>query len=271
MDSFAALALATDPPNDESFDRLPEPRGVSLINHAMWKMIWCQVLFQSTISLVLYFAGPFIPLIKTWDNEYQSTMIFNFFVWAQIFNLFNCRRVDNKLNIFHAIKGNWWFLTLLFIMVGGQVLIVNVGGSAFVVSRLGWQAWLISLILASLCIPWAIFFRLFVPDSWFRFPRWLFFLSWAKLEGDGTTKEFWSQEDGVFGPHLSNDLQERLRGRRFHIITNIFSRRPRHNLAAALVLPAAVAGSVATPADGRSLNSASRHNIREDLDAHNIV
>ena len=58
MDTFAALALATDPPADSLLDRKPEPRSSPLITLTMWKMIFGQTIFQLVVTFVLYFAGP---------------------------------------------------------------------------------------------------------------------------------------------------------------------------------------------------------------------
>lgn len=39
MDTFAALALATEVPEDSVFDRLPQDRSASIINALMWRNI----------------------------------------------------------------------------------------------------------------------------------------------------------------------------------------------------------------------------------------
>jgi Ca2+-transporting ATPase len=272
MDSFAALALATDPPNDSLFDRKPEPRGLPLINHTMWKMIWCQFIFQTAVALTLYFAGPTIPLIRDWDTITQNTLIFNVFVWSQIFNLFNCRRIDNSMNIFHAITKNTWLLGILLVMVGGQILIVFVGGSAFVVKRLPWEGWVISILVGALSIPVAFLTRKFIPDYLFRFPKWLWWLSWAKLErqsGKPSRKKEYVRTDSsddrdIFARAVSSKLQKQFnRGRRTNLVTQGFlhplRRRSQSSVAAAVILPGALASSLGTPSDGRSIRSQSVH------------
>jgi P-type Ca2+ transporter type 2C len=270
MDSFAALALATDPPNDGLFDRKPERRGLPLINHAMWKMIWCQFIFQTAVALILYFGGPRMPLIQNWDETTQNTLIFNVFVWSQIFNLFNCRRIDNSMNIFHAITKNKWLLGILFIMIGGQVLIIFVGGSAFVVKRLPWEGWVISIVVGALSIPVAFIARKFIPDNLFKFPRWLWWLSWAKLERQTERsprkKEHRrtdsSNDRDAFARAVSSKLQKQFnRGRRTNLVTQGFlhplRRRSQSSVAAAVILPGALASSLGTPSDGRSIRSQS--------------
>jgi Ca2+-transporting ATPase len=130
----------------------------------MWKMIIGQALFQVTATFVLHFGGPkFLPYP---ENEMRS-MIFNMFVWLQIFNQYNNRRLDNKLNIFVGIHKNYYFITMNVIMVAAQVLIAMFGGTAFSIVRINGNQWAISVVMALLCIPWGVCVRLF-PDAWFE-------------------------------------------------------------------------------------------------------
>jgi len=59
-------------------------------------------------------------------------------------------------------------------MVGGQVMIVFVGGRAFSVVRLNGVEWAISIVLGALSLPVAVLIRL-VPDAWFAklIPDWM--------------------------------------------------------------------------------------------------
>jgi Ca2+-transporting ATPase len=59
-------------------------------------------------------------------------------------------------------------------MVGGQVMIIFVGGKAFAVTPLNGTQWAISIILGALSIPVAIIIRL-IPDAFFAriFPDWM--------------------------------------------------------------------------------------------------
>ena len=88
MDTLAALALATDPPQHSVLDRKPERKGSSIISTTMWKMIIGQAIYQLLITFLLYFGSPGIlpaydPVVE--DSEIQ-TLVFNTFVWMQIFN-----------------------------------------------------------------------------------------------------------------------------------------------------------------------------------------
>merc|ERR1712230_319989 len=89
MDTFAALALATDPPTPAILDRKPAGKRAPLITMNMWKMIIGQAIFQLTVTFILYFAGAQILGYNEEQDLELSTMVFNTFVWMQIFNEFN--------------------------------------------------------------------------------------------------------------------------------------------------------------------------------------
>ena len=171
MDTLAALALATDPPTRSILNRKPEPKSAPLITTTMWKMIIGQSIFQLVVTLVLNFAG---GSITGYRGEYLETLIFNTFVWMQIFNQYNNRRLDNKFNIFEGVSRNYFFIGIQFIIVAGQIMIVFVGGAAFSVQRQRAPAWGIALLLGFLSIPVAVLIRL-IPDEWCRrlVPSWL--------------------------------------------------------------------------------------------------
>lgn len=115
---------------------------------------------------MLYFAGDRLlgaHLSETNGQTELNTIVFNTFVWMQIFNEFNNRRLDNKLNIFEGMFRNYWFLGINCIMVGGQIMIVYVGGAAFGVTPLSGIQWAVCIICALGCLPWAVVLRL-TPD-----------------------------------------------------------------------------------------------------------
>ncbi|KAL4945017.1 hypothetical protein BDV06DRAFT_185794 [Aspergillus oleicola] len=169
MDTFAALALATDAPTDKILDRKPVPKSASLFTTTMWKMILGQAIYQLGITFMLYFAGDSIlndyldsdPDIRT---RQLDTIVFNTFVWMQIFNEFNNRRLDNKLNIFEGMHRNYWFMGINCIMVAGQIMIIFVGGEAFNVREITGAQWGICLACAFGSLPWAIVLRC-IPDK----------------------------------------------------------------------------------------------------------
>ena len=75
------------------------------------------------------------------------------------------RRLDNKLNVFEAIHKNYYFLGINLIMIGGQVLIIFVGGEAFKIVPLDAKEWGMSIGLGAISLPFGALIRLF-PDAW---------------------------------------------------------------------------------------------------------
>ncbi|KAK7690441.1 hypothetical protein QCA50_005539 [Cerrena zonata] len=172
MDTFAALALATDPASPALLDRKPDKKTSPLFSVDMYKQIFGQSLYQTTITLVFHFLGTKIlgfhhggdaALEKKHDAVVQ-TLVFNIFVFAQIFNSINSRRLDNHLNIFQGITRNYYFMGITLLEIGVQVLIVFVGGAAFQVTNMAGREWGISIALGFVSIPLGALIRL-IPNG----------------------------------------------------------------------------------------------------------
>ncbi|CEI89963.1 Putative Calcium-translocating P-type ATPase, PMCA-type [Rhizopus microsporus] len=106
--------------------------------------------------------------VKKFLQFQLTTVVFNTFVFCQIFNKINCRRIDNKLNIFTNILANKFFIVIFFICVLGQVVIVQFGGPAFQVVALDGIHWAIAIVVGLLSIPIGVVIRL-IPDHLFGF------------------------------------------------------------------------------------------------------
>lgn len=163
MDTFAALALATDPATPASLRRKPDRKDEPLINTDMVKMIVIQAIYQICVCLVLHFAGAKIIGLDpndVGDVADLRTLVFNCFVFCQIFNQLNCRRLDRHFNVLEGFFKNYWFMAIFLIMVGGQILIIEVGGAAFQVTRLYGRDWGISIIVGFISLPLGVIVRL---------------------------------------------------------------------------------------------------------------
>ncbi|KAF9876798.1 calcium-translocating P-type ATPase [Colletotrichum karsti] len=209
MDTFAALALATDPPTEKILDRPPQGKKTALITINMWKMIVGQSIYQLVVTFVLYFSGGTILNYDLTDPDKKlelDTIVFNTFVWMQIFNEFNNRRLDNKFNIFEGVHRNTFFIAINFLMVGLQVAIIFIGSRAFQISPDGLDGtqWAISIVVASLCLPWAILVRLF-PDEWFA--RVVGVLGLPFVSVYSKSAEVYSKVVGVFGGRKRADVE----------------------------------------------------------------
>lgn len=84
-----------------------------------------------------------------------------------ILTFYSARRLDNGFNIFEGIHRNFWFIGIQFVIVGGQVLIVFIGGAAFAVKRLNGAQWGYSIVFGLLSMPVAVIIRL-IPDDLIR-------------------------------------------------------------------------------------------------------
>ena len=164
MDTLAALALATDAPTKAILNRPPQPKSAPLITTNMWKMITGQAAYQLAVTFILYFAGE--RIFPSWKHTELNTVVFNAFVWMQVFNELNSRRLDNKLNIFEGVHRNFWFLGINAIMVGGQIMIVFIGGRAFGITKINGAQWAVSVLTAAPCLLWAVLLR-WLPDDQF--------------------------------------------------------------------------------------------------------
>jgi len=162
MDTFAALALATDAPTPVILNRKPSPKSAPLVSLNMWKMIIGQAVFQLIVTYILHFAGS--KIFPTWTQKQLDTVVFNAFVWMQIFNQFNNRRLDNKFNIFEGVTKNYFFVGINCVMVGGQVMIIFIGGQAFSIESINGPQWAVSVAVSLFCLPWAVLIRC-IPDE----------------------------------------------------------------------------------------------------------
>ncbi|KAJ7227086.1 Ca-transporting ATPase [Mycena pura] len=165
MDTFAALALATDPATEALLDRKPDKKTAPLFSVDMYKQIMFQSLYQITVTLIFHFLGSkILGFHDTTSNKKHDltvqTLVFNAFVFAQIFNSVNCRRLDRKLNIFEGVLKNYYFMAITLIEIAAQIVIVFVGGSAFSVTPIGGREWGISLALGFVSIPLGALIRL---------------------------------------------------------------------------------------------------------------
>ncbi len=156
MDTLASPALATEPPTEELLKRKPYGRTKSLISRHMWLFIFGHSLYQLIVMLVLVFAGEKLFDIDSGRGRElrdpptkHFTIVFNTFVFMQIFNEFNARRTHGERNVFRGIYRNWNFLSVMAVQTSIQVIIVQFGGIVFGTSGLTLDLWLWCIFLGS--------------------------------------------------------------------------------------------------------------------------
>ncbi|XP_065279223.1 plasma membrane calcium-transporting ATPase 3 isoform X13 [Emys orbicularis] len=149
MDTFASLALATEPPTESLLLRKPYGRNKPLISRTMMKNILGHGVYQLSIIFTLLFAGEIIFDIDSGRNaplhappSEHYTIIFNTFVLMQLFNEVNARKIHGERNVFQGVFGNPIFCAIVLGTFGIQIVIVQFGGKPFSCSPLNAEQWL---------------------------------------------------------------------------------------------------------------------------------
>jgi Ca2+-transporting ATPase len=152
MDTFAAIALCSEPPRANLMKRPPKKRDESIITRAMLGNILITASFFVVVMLALllgmqyggWFGGGEAKPREFPEFTYrQVTIFFSVYVFFQVWNQINCRSLDPKESGLHRLFENPQFLLIASLTVVGQVLIVTLGGSVFNVEPLGLLDWLI--------------------------------------------------------------------------------------------------------------------------------
>ncbi|XP_026949641.1 plasma membrane calcium-transporting ATPase 2 isoform X4 [Sagmatias obliquidens] len=149
MDTFASLALATEPPTETLLLRKPYGRNKPLISRTMMKNILGHAVYQLTLIFTLLFVGEKMFQIDSGRNaplhsppSEHYTIIFNTFVMMQLFNEINARKIHGERNVFDGIFRNPIFCTIVLGTFAIQIVIVQFGGKPFSCSPLQLDQWL---------------------------------------------------------------------------------------------------------------------------------
>ena len=97
MDTLAALALATDPPTPELLNRKPAKRSEPILSFPMIKMIVGQAVYQIIVCMLIYLRGNAWHGYEGASEYLTSALLFNTFVFCQIFNEVNSRSITNGI------------------------------------------------------------------------------------------------------------------------------------------------------------------------------
>ena len=146
MDTFAAGALASLPPNWSVMKERPRKSGENgdfIITKPMARSIFgvgfLFVVIQVAMLVWLNADGVMSP--------YEQSVFFTFFVMLQFWNMFNAKAYMTGCSAFKGLFSNYTFLAVCALIVVGQVLIVSFGGVMFNVVPLPLESW--AMITAS--------------------------------------------------------------------------------------------------------------------------
>lgn len=97
----------------------------------------------------------------TYDVRHY-TIIFNAFIFSQVFNEYTARNIFDDWNPFKGVIGNHVFLGVSLFTVGAQVLLVEVGGPFLQTYPLSINQWLVTIALGAIGLIVGVFMR-FIP------------------------------------------------------------------------------------------------------------
>ncbi|CAM8936554.1 unnamed protein product [Rhodiola kirilowii] len=153
MDTLGALALATEPPNDELMKRSPVGRKGNFITNVMWRNIFGQSVYQFVIIWFLQTKGKAAFHLDGPDSDLiLNTLIFNSFVFCQVFNEISSREME-KINVFKGILQNYVFVAVLTATAIFQVIIIEFLGTFASTIPLTPQQWFVSVLFGFLGMP----------------------------------------------------------------------------------------------------------------------
>ncbi|XP_017432839.1 probable calcium-transporting ATPase 9, plasma membrane-type isoform X5 [Vigna angularis] len=167
MDTLGALALATEPPHDGLMKRPPIGKNAKFITRIMWRNIIGQSIYQIMVLLVLKFRGKQILKLDEHDDTtlLLNTVIFNSFVFCQVFNEINSRDME-KINVFEGMISSWVFLIVMGITICSQALIVEYLGAFAQTVPLSRELWFVSVMIGAVSLVVAVLLKCIpVPSS----------------------------------------------------------------------------------------------------------
>ncbi|XP_054476775.1 plasma membrane calcium-transporting ATPase 1-like [Anoplopoma fimbria] len=192
MDTFASLALATEPPTEALLLRSPYGRKKPLISRTMMKNILGHAVYQLTVIFTLLFFGEHIFDIDSGRNaplhappSEHYTIVFNTFVLMQIFNELNARKIHGERNVFEGVLNNPIFCTIILGTFLIQIVIVQFGGKPFSCVSLTIVQWLWCVFLGFGSLLWGQLVSS-IPTRWLKF---------LKTAGHGRQQEEIPQEE----------------------------------------------------------------------------
>lgn len=137
MDTFAAGALASLPPNEKVMDNKPRKNDAFIITPAMR----FNILFVGFSFVALLLGLLFIFTENGVVSPYDLSRFFTIFVMLQFWNMFNAKAFLTRKSAFSNIKNCIGFILVAIVILVGQVLIVEFGGKVFRTVPLSLKDW----------------------------------------------------------------------------------------------------------------------------------
>lgn len=155
MDTFAAGALASLPPDEKVMKQKPRNTNDFIIVPQMRRLILgTGLLFIIVLSgLLFYFADFGGGITNTAESVKNLTMFFTFFVMLQFWNMFNAKTFGSNDSAFKGLKKSEGFVLVSLAILLGQFIVVTFGGEIFRTVPLSAYEWL-GIIVSSSSVLW---------------------------------------------------------------------------------------------------------------------
>ncbi len=161
MDTFAAMALASLPPNSSVMAERPRNRKAFIISHPMRWFIGGVGLAMTAVLLVVYFYFH----ITDGFSPYDQSAFFTIFVMMQFWNMLNAKAFLTGRSAFSQLWQSREFLFVASMIFVGQVLIVQFGGRMFNTVPLSLFHWVVITACTSLVFLFGEVWRMFEGRS----------------------------------------------------------------------------------------------------------
>ena len=149
IDTFAAAALASLPPNPKVMNEMPRKSTDFIISPKMRNYILGIGLSFTVLLLGLMY---WFTINDGVMSRHDLSVFFTTFVMLQFWNMFNAKAFLSHGSAFKNLKDSTGFLIVMFIIPIGQYLIVQFGGEVFRTVPLSWKDWGIIVGLTSLVL-----------------------------------------------------------------------------------------------------------------------
>ena len=167
MDTFAALALASLPPNSVLMRQQPRDSHASIITSDMMKFIMVTGVIFAVLMIALYYffireanGGPiFVRGINPNINPHEMGIFFSVFVFLQFWNMLNARAFATGKSVFNNMKGSRVFWAVVMVIFIGQILIVQCCYQLFDCTPLSFTDWLMVIFGTSPVLLLSLFVK----------------------------------------------------------------------------------------------------------------
>jgi Ca2+-transporting ATPase len=145
MDTFAALALASEPPDWSVMRKPPRDPESFIVTPPKAKFIFTVggIFLALFLVLVLGFKKEFPMEAETTVGRHNLSLFFTTFVFLQFWNLFNARTLGKNASALSRLKESRMFILIAVVIALGQVAITQLGGEIFRTSPLNLKEWII--------------------------------------------------------------------------------------------------------------------------------